>query len=119
MGALNGPSPETPMLYWALMLLVAGALGAACTTSETQTVVVPTPTSDSCGYYGYSPGSEAYRLCVEREAAARRRGRMAAGYAEARIAADAQEACLSYGLLRGSDRYDRCMQREISYRRPA
>jgi len=48
-----------------------------------------------------------------------RRGRMAANYAEARIAADAQEACLSYGLVRGSDRYDRCVQREISYRCPA
>lgn len=100
-----------------LTVLVAGALAAACAT-ETRTVVVPASTSDSCGYYGYAPGTEAYRICVEREAAARRRGRMAAGYAEARIAADSQEACLSYGLVRGSDRYDRCMQREISYRRP-
>ena len=100
-------------------VILAGALATACTVTETRTAVVPAPTSDSCGYYGYAPGSEAYRLCVEREAAARRRGRMAAGYAEARITADAQEACLSYGLVRGSDRYDRCMQREISYRRPA
>ena len=58
-------------------------------------------------------GTEGYRICVEREAAARHRGRMAANYAEARMAADAQEACLSYGLVRGSDRYDRCVQREI------
>jgi hypothetical protein len=43
---------------------------------------------------------------------------MAAGYAEARIAADAQEACLSYGLTAGSERYERCMRREISSRRP-
>ena len=58
-------------------------------------------------------------ICAEREAAARHRGRVAADYAEARIAADAQEACLSYGLVRGSDRYGRCVQREIAYRRPA
>jgi hypothetical protein len=101
-----------------LTVLVAGVLAAACTT-ETRTVVVPAPASDSCGYYGYAPGTEGYRICVDREAAARRRGRMAAGYAEARLAADAQEACLSYGLVRGSERYERCVQREISYRRPA
>ena len=53
-----------------------------------------------------------------REAAARRRGRMAAGYAEARIEADSQEACLSYGLARGTPRFDRCVSREIANRRP-
>ena len=42
-----------------------------------------------------------------------------ASYAEARIAADSQEACLSYGLVRGTERYERCVQREIAYRRPA
>ena len=67
----------------------------------------------------YVPGSEAYRICAEREAAARRRGRMQASYAEAAIASDSQEACMSYGLLRGTERYERCVQREISYRRPA
>ena len=98
------------------LVLLAGALAAACT-AETRTVVVP-PADDACTAYGYLPGSEGYRICAEREAAARRRGRMAAGYAEAVIAADAQEACLSYGLTRGSDRYERCLRREINYRRP-
>ena len=98
-------------------VLAAGVLAAACTTTETSTVVVPV--DDSCTSYGYVPGTEGYRICVEREAAARRRGRMAVGYAEAMIVSDSQNACLSYGLVRGTDRYDRCVQREISYRRPA
>jgi hypothetical protein len=107
-----------PMSFRLLAVVVAGALAAACTTTETRTVVVPAPADDSCGYYGYARGTEGYRICAEREAAARRRGRMAAHYAEARLAADAHEACRSYGLMPGSDRYDRCVQREISYRRP-
>lgn len=97
--------------------LIAG-LAAACTATETRTVVVPTPAGDACSTYGYVPGTEAYRICAEREAAARRRGRMAASYTQAMIAADAQEA---YGLVRGTDRYDRydrCVRREIDYRRP-
>lgn len=98
------------------IVVVAGALAAACTVQETRTVVAPA--DDSCTAYGYARGTEGYRICAEREAAARSRGRMAAGYAEARMAADAQEACLSYGLARGTDRYDRCVNREIGYRRP-
>jgi hypothetical protein len=97
--------------------LAAGAIAAACSHTETRTVVVPA--DDSCSYYGYVPGSEAYRICAEREAAARRRGRVQASYAEAAIVADSQEACASYGLLRGTERFDRCVQREVSYRRPA
>ncbi|UYN93281.1 MAG: hypothetical protein KIT25_14555 [Enhydrobacter sp.] len=96
-------------------LMAAGLLAAACSHTETRTVVVPT--SDSCSYYGYTPGTEAYRICAEREAAARARGRMAADYAEARIVADAQDACVSYGLIRGSVGYDRCVQREVAARR--
>jgi hypothetical protein len=96
--------------------LLVGLTAAACTVQETRTVAVPA--DDSCTAYGYAPGTEGYRICAEREAAARRRGRMAAGYAEARISADAQEACASYGLVRGTDRYDRCVRREINYRRP-
>ena len=98
------------------LVILAGTLAAACTVQETRTVVAPA--DDSCTAYGYLRGTEAYRICAEREAAARSRGRMAAGYAEARIAADAQEACLSYGLVRGTDRYDRCVNREVTYRRP-
>lgn len=101
------------------VVLIAGALAAACSHTERQTVVVPTPVDDSCTYYGYMPGTEAYRICVDREAAARSRGRMAATYARERIVADSQDACNSYGLVRGTERYDRCVQREIGYRSPA
>jgi hypothetical protein len=100
------------------IVIVAGALATACTVQETRTVVPAAPVTDACSAYGYAPGTEGYRICAEREAAARRRGRMAAGYADARIASDAQEACLSYGLARGTDRFDRCVQREINYRHP-
>ncbi len=105
------------MTYRLCAVLVVGVLAAACTHTETRTVVVPA--EDSCTSYGYAPGTEAYRICAEREAAARRRGRMQASYAEAAIIADSQEACYSYGLVRGTERYDRCVQREIGYRRPA
>ena len=70
------------------VVLFAGALAAACTTTEHRTVVVPTPVDDSCTYYGYTPGTEGYRVCVDREAAARARGRMNATYARDRIVAD-------------------------------
>ena len=101
------------------VVLIAGALAAACSTTERRTVVVPAPADDSCTYYGYAPGTEAYRICVDRERAARARGRMNATYARERIIADSQEACSSYGLVRGTDRYERCVQREVSYRSPA
>jgi len=84
------------MSYRLCAVLVAGVLAAACSHTETRTVVVPAPVDDSCTYYGYVPGTEAYRICAEREAAARRRGRMQASYAEAAIVADSQEACSSY-----------------------
>lgn len=105
------------MFHRLCAVLAAGVIVAACSHTETRTVVVQA--DDSCSYYGYVPGTEAYRICAEREAAARRRGRMQASYAEAAILADSQEACASYGLLRGTERYDRCVQREVSYRRPA
>ena len=76
------------MSFRLLAVVVAGALAAACTTTETRTVVVPAPADDSCSYYGYARGTDGYRICAEREAAARRRGRMAANYAEARMAAE-------------------------------
>jgi hypothetical protein len=108
------------MLYRGLCLaVVAGTLVAACTTTERRTVVVPAPIDDSCTQYGYAPGTEAYRICADRETAARRRGRMAANYERDRIMADSQDACGSYGLVRGTDRYERCVQREINYRNPA
>lgn len=96
--------------------LLIGVSTAACTVTENRTVVAQP--DDSCTAYGYVRGTEGYRICAEREAAARARGRAAAGYAQARIEADAQEACLSYGLSPRTDRYDRCVSREINYRRP-
>ncbi len=110
------------MSYRLMAVLAFGALAAACTATETKTVVAPQPVAvatDSCAFYGYAPGTREYSICVEREAAARRRGRMAADYAQAAIIADSQEACYSYGLTRGTDRYERCVQREVNYRRPA
>ncbi|HEY4167637.1 MAG TPA: hypothetical protein VGM96_12710 [Reyranella sp.] len=100
------------------LVVLAGALAAACTVQETRTVVPAPRVDDACSAYGYTPGTEGYRICAEREAAARHRGRMAAGYAQARIEADSQEACLSYGLARGTPRFDRCVAREIDNRRP-
>lgn len=107
------------MRFHLLAVLTASALVAACAT-ETRTTVIPAavPATDACIGYGYAPGTEGYRICAEREAAARKRGRMAAGYAAERIQADAHEACLSYGLSVGTERYERCLQREITYRRP-
>src|SRR5579883_3366975 len=100
------------------IVVLAGVLAAACTVQETRTVVPAPRVDDACSAYGYAPGTQGYRICAEREAAARARGRMSAGYGETRIEADAQEACLSYGLTRGTSRFDRCVQREIDYRRP-
>ena len=107
------------MLKRILCGVAVGVLATACSIRETRTVVVPAPADNSCVYYGYTPGTDAYRLCVEREADARRLGRVPSGYAEARMVQDSQDACVSYGLVRGTDRYDRCVQREITYRRPA
>ena len=104
------------MMFVRLAIAVAAGALAACTT-ETRTVVVPTPVDNSCASYGYTPGTMPYNICVEREAAARRRGRMAADYEQSRLVADAQDACVSYGLTRGTERYDHCVQREIDYRR--
>jgi hypothetical protein len=101
------------------VVLIAGALAAACSTTERRTVVVPAPAADSCTTSGSAPGTEAYRICVDRERAARARGRMNATYARERIISDSQEACSSYGLMRGTDRYERCVQREVNYRSPA
>jgi hypothetical protein len=100
------------------LVVLAGALAAACTVQETRTVVPAPRVDDACSAYGNTPGTEGYRICAEREAAARARGRMSAGYAQTRIEADSQEACLSYGLARGTPRFDRCVSREIANRRP-
>ncbi len=100
-----------------LVVAFVAALATACTHTETRTVLMPT--DDSCTSYGYTPGTTEYSICVQREAAARRRGRMASDYAYTNIVRDSQDACVSYGLNPGTNRFDRCVQREINYRRPA
>jgi hypothetical protein len=110
------------MSYRLYAVVLASCLAAACSATE-RTVVVPPAQAvvvdDSCTEYGYVPGTTAYDICVQREAAARQRGRMAADYAQAAIVADSQTSCTSYGLVQGTDRYDRCVRREIAYRSPA
>lgn len=101
------------------VVFVAVLAAAACSHTETRTVLVPTPAGDSCTYYGYEPGTQAYAICVDRERAARARGRVAATYAYDSLVADSREACMSYGLSPGSERFDVCVRREIDYRRPA
>ena len=98
----------------ALAGVVALSVGACV--SETRTVVA---TDDVCfTSYGFKVSSPEYRLCRDREAEARRQGRVTPSYAEARIVADAQAACQSYGLHPYSDRYEECVRREHEVRRP-
>lgn len=97
--------------------VVAGLLGlglAGCVT-ETRTVVAA---DDMCSVYGFKVSSPEYRLCRDREAEARRQGRVSPSYAEARIVADSQAACHSYGLHPYSDRYEECVRNEHAARRP-
>ena len=96
-----------------LAVMAALALGACAT--ETRTVVVA---EDQCSTYGFRVGSSEYRLCRDREAEARRRGRMSPSYAEARIVADSQAACQSYGLHPYSSAYESCVRQEHEARRP-
>jgi hypothetical protein len=93
-------------------LLVLGLAG--CVT-ETRTVVAG---DDICSTYGFKVSSPEYRLCRDREVAARREGRVSPSYAEARIVADSQAACQSYGLHPYSDRYEECVRHEHEARRP-
>jgi hypothetical protein len=93
-------------------LLVLGLAG--CVT-ETRTVVAA---DDICSTYGFKVSSPEYRLCRDREAEARRQGRVSPSYAEARIVADSQAACQSYGLHPYSDRYEECVRNEHVARRP-
>jgi hypothetical protein len=71
------------------------ALGVAGCVTETRTVIAA---DDVCSTYGFKVSSPEYRLCRDREAEARRQGRVSPSYAEARIVADSQAACQSYGL---------------------
>jgi len=109
-----------------LAVVAVGLSAAACSYSSTTTaaipvgpgpVVVSSPSGQACVEYGFVPGTIAYSRCLERESAARARGRVIAGYAEAQLAADARDACSSYGLDPSSNWYARCVNREMDARR--
>ena len=114
------------MVRNAFALVAVGLSAAACSYSSTTTaaipvapgpVVVSSPSAAACVDYGFVPGTVAYNRCVEREQAARLRGRVVVGYAEAQLVADARDACYSYGLEPATRYYDRCVGREVDARR--
>lgn len=91
------------------------ALGMSACATETRTYVVA---EDVCFDYGFRVGTPEYRLCRDREAAARHYGRAPYNYAEARIVADSRDACASYGLHPYSEAFERCVLDEHEARRP-
>jgi len=114
------------MVRTTFAVIAVGLLAGACSYSSTTTaaipaapgpVVVSSPSAAACVDYGFVPGTVAYNRCVEREQAARLRGRVVVGYAEAQLVADARDACYSYGLQPGTGPYDRCVGRELDSRR--
>ena len=114
------------MIRTVLAVAALGLSAGACTYSSTTTAAIPpapgpvliaSPSGQACADYGWVPGTVAYNRCVEREHAARLRGRVPATYAEAQLAADARDACYSYGLDPVSPIYARCVGREIDARR--
>jgi hypothetical protein len=114
------------MVRTAFAVAALGLAAGACSYNSTTTaqipaapgpVVVASPAGQACVDYGFVPGTIAYNRCVERAEAARVRGRMAANYAEAQLAADARDACASYGLEPGSGYFNRCVSREMDARR--
>jgi hypothetical protein len=110
-----------------LFAVVAVGLSAtACSYNSTTTAAIPaspgpvlvnSPSAEACVDYGFVPGTIAYNRCVERTHAARVAGRMARGYAEAQLAADARDACISYGLEPVGGYFNRCVAREMDARR--
>jgi len=61
------------------LVVLAGALAAACTVQETRTVVPAARVDDACSAYGYVPGTEGYRICPS----ARRRHALVAAWRRA------------------------------------
>jgi hypothetical protein len=107
-------------------VMAVGLSATACSYSSTTTAQVPaapgpvlvnSPSAATCVEYGFIPNTIAFSRCVEREHAARVAGRMARGYAEAQIVADARDACASYGLPSTSGYYGTCVDREVAARR--
>lgn len=103
------------MLGRILMIGAAATALGACSI-ENRTVLAA---DDACSVYGFRLGTSEYERCQSREAAARRAGRMRAGYSQAQLMADSQAACSSYGLTPYTDRYERCVRGEYAYRQPA
>jgi hypothetical protein len=107
------------MAYRILGAILACSVAAACAVGSTPTVAPTAASNESaCVSYGFVPGTTPYTTCVQREAAARQRGRLGPNYDETLIARDAQEDCASYGVARGTPVFQQCVQHEISYRRP-
>jgi hypothetical protein len=98
-----------------LALAALIGLGMAGCATETRTVVVE---NDVCSTYGFKVSSPEYRLCRDRQAEARRAGRVSPSYAEAAIVADSRAACQSYGLHPYSDAFEHCVRDEHERRRP-
>jgi hypothetical protein len=92
------------------------ALCASACTTEHRTVVMSS--DDACTRYGFTSSTADYVRCQQLIADQRRAGRVAAGYTDARITADAQAACQAYGVPRGTAQFDRCVQDEFAARRP-
>jgi hypothetical protein len=107
------------MTYRILGAILSCSVVAACAVSDTLTAAPTSASNESASVsYGFVPGTTPYTTCVQREAEARRRGRLGPNYDETLIARDAQEDCASYGVTRGTPVFQQCVQREISYRRP-
>ena len=99
-----------------VLVLGAIALSAGACAVEHRAVVAA---EDACGRYGFTTSTRDYQRCQAELARQRQAGRVAMGYSEARLTADAQMACDSYGVPRGSAQFDRCVQDEFVARRPA
>lgn len=107
-----------------LCVMAIGLSAAACSTTTYTTTqaaapagpIVVTGSEQACIDYGFTAGTVAYDRCVSREHEARLRGRVAVGYSNAQLAADARDACYSYGVVPGTVSYDRCVGREIDAR---
>jgi hypothetical protein len=106
------------MAYRILVTLVACSVTAACAVNAPSVAPSSASNESACRSYGFVPGTTPYTTCVQREAAARQRGRLGPNYDETLIARDAQEDCASYGVARGTPAFQQCVQHEISYRRP-
>jgi hypothetical protein len=114
------------MIRTAFAVAALGLAAGGCTYSSTTTAAIPpapgpvlvsSPSAAACVDWGFVPGTIAYNRCVEREQAARLRGRVPVTYAEAQLVVDARDACTSYGLDPVSPVYARCVNREIDARR--